>query len=198
MGDAEKTLACAEHLLQAGIFAPAIRPPTVHAGECRIRFSVTSEHSEDDIDQLVGVLKEVPSPLAGEGVRGQVANFVIMCVNFDPNQTDAERKLWMLRPISSVRITLSSVGSTHRSLTSQISAVLRNIEVDGSQHALQESYDKERTKYLEENGFRVLRFWNNQVLKEGRSVTDTIFEALVTPHPPFGRLLPQGEKERQA
>jgi len=39
------------------------------------------------------------------------------------------------------------------------------IELDGQQHKIEEQkiYDKNRTKFLEENGYRVLRFWNNEV-----------------------------------
>ena len=39
------------------------------------------------------------------------------------------------------------------------------IEIDGFQHKEenQERYDKERTNYLEELGFKILRFWNNEV-----------------------------------
>jgi very-short-patch-repair endonuclease len=40
------------------------------------------------------------------------------------------------------------------------------IELDGSQHLEQQEYDEERTKYLEARGYRVLRFWNNDVLNE--------------------------------
>jgi len=38
------------------------------------------------------------------------------------------------------------------------------IELDGSQHLEQREYDDERTKYLESRGYRVLRFWNNDVM----------------------------------
>ena len=37
------------------------------------------------------------------------------------------------------------------------------IELDGSQHLEQAEYDIERTKYLELQGYQVIRFWNNQV-----------------------------------
>ena len=39
------------------------------------------------------------------------------------------------------------------------------IELDGGQHNLDTNipYDEERTKYLEAEGYRVLRFWNNDV-----------------------------------
>ena len=40
------------------------------------------------------------------------------------------------------------------------------IELDGSQHLEQAEYDEERTRYLESQGYRVVRFWNNQVEKE--------------------------------
>ncbi len=69
LGEADKALACADHLFKAEIFAPAIRPPTVHAGQCRIRFSVTAEHEIEDIEQLLCVLK--PLSLPGRGVGGE-------------------------------------------------------------------------------------------------------------------------------
>jgi len=56
LGEAPAALDMAQKLQSAGIYAPAIRPPTVHAGECRIRFSVTAEHTESDIDQLLGAM----------------------------------------------------------------------------------------------------------------------------------------------
>ena len=40
------------------------------------------------------------------------------------------------------------------------------IELDGSQHLDQEEYDEERTKYFESQGYRVIRFWNNQVMND--------------------------------
>jgi very-short-patch-repair endonuclease len=38
------------------------------------------------------------------------------------------------------------------------------IELDGSQHLEQEEYDRERTEYLESQGYEVIRFWNSDVL----------------------------------
>lgn len=52
------------------------------------------------------------------------------------------------------------------------------IEVDGSQHFDQEEYDNERTSFLESKGFRVIRFWNHEVLKETESVLMAIYHAL--------------------
>ena len=55
------------------------------------------------------------------------------------------------------------------------------IEVDGSQHVEQQDYDDERTVYLKLQGYRVLRFWNNQVMNDMQGVMRVILQAL--PHP---------------
>jgi very-short-patch-repair endonuclease len=52
------------------------------------------------------------------------------------------------------------------------------IEVDGGQHSEQVAYDTERSTWLEAQGFRVLRFWNHEVLKEIDVVKEVIAEAL--------------------
>ncbi|WP_086464363.1 endonuclease domain-containing protein [Oceanibaculum nanhaiense] len=38
------------------------------------------------------------------------------------------------------------------------------IELDGGQHAVQQARDERRTDYLSQQGYRVIRFWNNEVL----------------------------------
>ena len=59
------------------------------------------------------------------------------------------------------------------------------IELDGGQHAEHVAYDSERTAWLENQGFRVLRFWNNQVFEEIEGVKEVIAEALdVGRYPP--------------
>lgn len=52
------------------------------------------------------------------------------------------------------------------------------IEVDGSQHTDQEDYDLERTVFIESRGYRVIRFWNHEVLQETDSVLLAILHAL--------------------
>jgi len=52
------------------------------------------------------------------------------------------------------------------------------IELDGSQHLEQEEYDSERTRYLELRGYRVLRFWNHDVMNNLDDVLRVIWNAL--------------------
>ena len=53
------------------------------------------------------------------------------------------------------------------------------IEVDGGQHALQKEYDADRSEYLKKKGYSVLRFWNNDVMKETDAVLNIILKSLV-------------------
>jgi 8-amino-7-oxononanoate synthase len=53
IGDPQKAVIFAEKLLENGIYAPAIRPPTVPIGESRIRLTVTSDHSLKEIEYLL-------------------------------------------------------------------------------------------------------------------------------------------------
>jgi very-short-patch-repair endonuclease len=52
------------------------------------------------------------------------------------------------------------------------------IELDGSQHLEQDEYDQERTAYFESRGYRVLRFWNNDVLNNLEVVLKVIWDVL--------------------
>lgn len=65
------------------------------------------------------------------------------------------------------------------------------IELDGSQHLEQRPYDRTRTAHLKREGFEVLRFWNDDVLRETQAVLLAIITALA-PHPASGHLLPAG------
>ncbi len=59
VGPAERAMACSAALLEAGIFATAIRPPTVAPGTCRIRFTASADHTDDDVDRLLAAVAGV-------------------------------------------------------------------------------------------------------------------------------------------
>ena len=56
------------------------------------------------------------------------------------------------------------------------------VEADGSQHA-ESLRDKARDAYLESQGWKVLRFWNNEVLQNREGVLETILAHASDPHP---------------
>lgn len=64
------------------------------------------------------------------------------------------------------------------------------VELDGGQHALQQEADAQRTRWLESRGFRVLRFWNNDVFSNIAGVMHEIERSLVSPLSPSPRPSP--------
>ncbi len=58
VGDHREAVALADALWMRGLWAPAIRPPTVPAGTSRLRISLSAAHSSDDVDALVRALHE--------------------------------------------------------------------------------------------------------------------------------------------
>ena len=52
------------------------------------------------------------------------------------------------------------------------------VEVDGGQHSEAAQYDERRTRFIESEGYRVLRFWNNDVLENVEGVIASIQNSL--------------------
>jgi very-short-patch-repair endonuclease len=94
--------------------------------------------------------------------------------------TEAEVKLWF-------RLRMHQLADVHFRRQHTIGPYIVDfcapqeklvIEVDGGQHLEQEEYDTERTLFLESLGYRVLRFWNHEVLGDIDSVLLAILQAL--------------------
>jgi 8-amino-7-oxononanoate synthase len=56
LGDAGRTLEISRRLRQHGCYVPAIRPPSVPAGQSRLRISITAAHSDTMLDKLLSAL----------------------------------------------------------------------------------------------------------------------------------------------
>jgi len=111
-------------------------------------------------------------------------------------QTDAEKRLWFL-------LNSRQLGGAKFRRQHEFGPVVLDffcpeqhlvIEVDGSQHLTEEGLarDRGRTRYLEKNGLRVLRFTDREVLLETDGVLESIWEALGQPGP-HPNPLPEGE-----
>jgi len=57
------------------------------------------------------------------------------------------------------------------------------VEIDGGQHVTMTELDNTRTEFLNARGYRVLRFWNNEVLQQLDAVLARILDSLMHPHP---------------
>jgi very-short-patch-repair endonuclease len=110
------------------------------------------------------------------------------------NPTDAERLLWRhlrLRQFGGYKFRRQRpIGSYFVDFVCLEKRVV--IEVDGGQHGEQQSYDAKRDAWLRAEGFSVLRFWDNEVLKQIENVKQAIWEALNAP----SSILPRGGGEQ--
>jgi len=93
--------------------------------------------------------------------------------------TPAERKLWALIRNDQLGVNFRRQHAIGNYIPDFVCIEKKLIiELDGSQHLEQEEYDEERTKYLNLLGYKVIRFWNNDVMKNMDGVILTIIQAM--------------------
>jgi very-short-patch-repair endonuclease len=99
------------------------------------------------------------------------------------NSTEAERRIWSIlraKQLSGFKFRRQAILDSY--IVDFVNFDHRLIiEADGSQHA-DNKYDERRDAYLKRQGFNVLRFWNNDALKDTDAVAEAIWHALQT-HP---------------
>ena len=103
------------------------------------------------------------------------------------NPTDAERALW--QALSARKVAGARFNRQVRIKPYFCDLVARTpkliVEIDGGQHA-ESASDLQRTRYLEAKGYRVIRFWNNDVLSNLEGVVaeiERVLAALPSPSP---------------
>lgn len=110
------------------------------------------------------------------------------------NQTDAEKLLWnALKGKQLEGMKFRRQHPFHPYIVDYVCLEKKLVvELDGGQYAERAEYDEKRTKYIEQCGFRVLRFWNNEVLGNIGGVLQKILDVAMSPPPEPS---PQGERE---
>jgi len=107
------------------------------------------------------------------------------------NQTEAEKAFWSLvrnRQFEGKRFFRQySVGPYI--LDFYCPEIKLAVELDGSQHNDNMEYDALRTEYLKTHGIEVVRFWNNDVIKDGQEALNMLLMKVTPPNLP----LTQGE-----
>ncbi len=98
--------------------------------------------------------------------------------------TDSEKKLWRLLRSSQINGAKfrrqQPIGRFIADFACHDARLI--VEADGGQHA-NVAADERRSDFLRSTGYRVLRFWNNDILGNPEGVLQVIVEALATPHP---------------
>ena len=96
------------------------------------------------------------------------------------NMTDAEVRLWQslrMRQLKEARFRRQhAIGPYIVDFCAPRKKLI--IEIDGGQHVEQAAYDAKRTAFLEQKGYRVLRFWNHEVLGNLDGVLEMILKEI--------------------
>jgi very-short-patch-repair endonuclease len=139
----------------------------------------------------INVLGTLPSwervPSAARAGEGEVPRFKVTkeqrgrARELRRSLTDAERKLWQLlrsRQLSHLKFRRQvPLGPWIADFVDYEHKII--VEADGGQHADSE-HDKGRDADLAARGFRVIRFWNNDILSNTNGVLERILEAIET------------------
>ena len=136
----------------------------------------------------------------GEGVRGRGKTPELLLERarkLRAGQTEAEDKLWSrvrAKRLQGFKFRRQEPFSGHYIADFVCPSAKLIVELDGSQHADDIAYDERRTRFFESQGYRVIRFWNNDVFDNFEAVLDAIYAALTAPLPgPAGlSLSPKG------
>ena len=115
------------------------------------------------------MVKKTPSAAAGERAR-----------KLRRDMTEAEQRLWqMLRSRQTEGDRFRRQAPVGRFIADFVCHAARLIvEIDGGQHDHSSAAEANRTRFLEAEGYRVLRLWNNQVLDNPEGVRAVIADAL--------------------
>ncbi|ULJ64994.1 endonuclease domain-containing protein [Wielerella bovis] len=106
--------------------------------------------------------------------------------NLKQNMTLAEQRLWYHlrgKRLNGIKFRRQqTIGSYIADFVSMEYKLI--IELDGGQHAEQIAYDNARTEFLNNQGYRVVRFWNNEVLQNTKAVLEQILKYCGSDCPP--------------
>ena len=102
------------------------------------------------------------------------------------NATEAEKRMWhaLREKIPGVKFRRQvPIGAYYADFLCFSAKLV--IEVDGGQHGEAQDYDARRTAFLKAQGYRVIRFWNNDVLENTDGVIAMVMDSL-SPSPSQG------------
>ena len=121
-----------------------------------------------------------PSPASGKAGKG-ARKIVAIARHLRRHATDVERKLWhQIRDKQIEGFRFRRQRPIGKFIVDFICLEAKLIiELDGGQHATAVTKDEKRTALLEGLGYRVLRFWNNEVVENMEGVLARLLEALL-------------------
>lgn len=103
--------------------------------------------------------------------------------NLRKRQTEAEKKIWLTirnRQLGGFKFRRQvSFGPYVADFVCHEAKLI--FEIDGGQHATNQEPENRRTRFLEDQGYRVIRFWNNEVFENLEGVLERLKKELELP-----------------
>jgi type I restriction enzyme M protein len=177
---------------------------------------VQCEFTDEVIDRIANTVaawrgESLPSP-SGRGAGGEGSNteenkpqvkrplpedLLLFARQLRQQGTDAEQWLWGAlrdRRIAGMKFRCQHPIALYV-LDFYCHELKLAVELDGSQHNNESgrAHDQKRSRFLQERGIQVLRFWNNEVFQQPEAVLEAIFIAATANQPSPLALLPEGE-----
>jgi very-short-patch-repair endonuclease len=126
----------------------------------------------------------------GEGKIEEMNSYITgIAKSLRKNNTDVERLLWnylKARQLGNTKFRHQQpIGRYIVDFVSFEKKIV--IEIDGGQHSVEKDRDIERDNWLRLQGFKVLRFWNNELLENMEGVIEVIRDHCLL-HPPLNPL----------
>ncbi len=125
--------------------------------------------------------EDQPEDALSHRERGELNTLTSCARSLRKQATDAERILWCYlrgRHMDGYKFRRQVVIKPYIVDFICLEAMLI-IEADGSQHLEQVVYDEKRSLHLKSAGYRVMRFWNHDILTETETVLEQIHNALM-------------------
>ncbi len=128
-----------------------------------------------------GVAELTPSPLMWEKAGMGVRSIVATARKLRRSSTDVERKLWhRIRDKQIEEFRFRRQRPIEKYIVDFICLEAQLIvELDAGQHAENVAHDQKRSAFLHERGYRVLRFWNSEVIENIEGVLERLREVLL-------------------
>ena len=169
---------------QDRVFESAAELFSVLATPIRLKIILLTAHREDDIQdglEKLGVQRILHKPVDPQAIQEAVSQLLGDIDTTQPNMSQHLATLYRSGVLAKrregtqiyYRLQSERVATLCRAVCTQVA-----IELDGGQHLEQEQYDHNRTEFLQSKGYRVLRFWNHEVLSDLNGVARVILEAL--------------------
>ncbi|MCM1339528.1 MAG: FAD-dependent oxidoreductase [Muribaculaceae bacterium] len=169
-----------------------IFPTSDSAAEVREKLLKSLSKCKFIEEKVLNIIPPLPAALPPK--MGQISHLTAYARNLRKDMTPQENKLWLRIKKQQLGVKFRRQHTIHDKYIADFACVDKKIivEIDGSQH-IDSDKDKTRTNYLQNIGFRVIRFYNNEIDNNIEGCLEHLQNIINTPIAPFQGEMPQAK-----